>query len=77
MARTTTTEKTLAAVRDGRVKASKLPELVRFPLLLLLSLTLSSLGYSVVAPWVGGELAGVSRRLEGWEEVGGLVCVRG
>jgi hypothetical protein len=71
----TAKEKALAVVKDGEalVRASKLPPFVRFPLLVILSLTFSSLLYNLSAPYTGLELAGVSRRLECWEEVLGLV----
>jgi hypothetical protein len=78
MARTAT-EKTLAIVRDGEapVRTSKLPPLIRFPLLLLLNLTLSALLYSFVAPFIGGELASVSPSGYSWKEAWGLIFVRG
>jgi len=72
-------EKALAVVKDGEapVRSSKLPPFVRFPLVLLLSLTLSSLLHSLSAPYTGLELAAVSRKLVRWEEVVGLVGWRG
>jgi hypothetical protein len=48
---------------------SKLPPSVRFPLLVVLSLSLSSFLYSLAAPVIESDLASVSRRLEGWAEV--------
>lgn len=52
---------------------SKLPPLLRFPLLVALSLTLSSVSYTLSARYMAGELAGVSRRLDQWWEVAALV----
>jgi hypothetical protein len=68
-------DKALAVVRHGEapIRASKLPTFLRFPLLVLLSLTLSSLLYSFVAEYMEGDLASVSRRLDMWWEVGALV----
>ncbi|KAF4627428.1 hypothetical protein G7Y89_g10727 [Cudoniella acicularis] len=60
---------------DAPLHASKLPPFLRFPLLVVLSLSLSSLLYSLNAVYGTTEkdLAGVSRRLESWWEVGALV----
>ena len=58
---------------DAPIRASKLPAVLRFPLLVLLSLTLSSLLYSFVAEYTEGDLASVSRVLDQWWEVGALV----
>ncbi|TVY86945.1 hypothetical protein LAWI1_G006314, partial [Lachnellula willkommii] len=75
----TVKEKALAVVKDGEapVRTSTLPPFVRFPLVVLLSFTLSSFLYSLSAPYTGLELAAVSRRLERWDEVVGLVGWRG
>jgi hypothetical protein len=53
--------------------ASKLPAPLRFPLLVVLSLSLSSLLYSFSATYTIGELASVSRSLNEWWEIGLLV----
>ncbi|KAI9803652.1 MAG: hypothetical protein M1833_000564 [Piccolia ochrophora] len=53
--------------------ARTIPQPLRFPVLVLASLALSSLFYSLAAPYTGGELASVSRSLNSWWEVGGLV----
>jgi hypothetical protein len=58
---------------DAPLRASKLPAPVRFPLLVILSLSISSLLYSFVAEYTAGELASVSRSLNEWWEVGVLV----
>lgn len=55
---------------------SSLPPALRFPLLVLTSLALSSLLYSLVAEYTAGDLARVSRSLERWWEVGALVAWR-
>ena len=52
---------------------SKLPPRVRFPLLLVLSLTISSLLYSLVSPFTSGDLATVSRSRDNWWEIAGLL----
>jgi hypothetical protein len=69
------TERAIAIVQKGDavVRSSKIPRLLRFPLVALLSLTLSSLLYSVSADYTAGDLASVSRRLDQWWEVAGLV----
>ena len=46
---------------------------VRFPLLLLFSLTFSSLFYSLVSPFTTGDLATVSRSRDNWWEIAGLL----
>jgi len=45
-------------------RASRLPSAVRFPLVAVLSLSLSALGYSFVNQWSKGELATIARTLE-------------
>lgn len=50
------------------------PVQLRFPLLVLGSLVLSAAGYGILGESQGGgELGSVSRRLERWWEVGGLL----
>jgi len=68
-------DKVIAVVQHGdpQIRASKLPAFLRFPLLVLLSLTISSLLYSFVAGYTEGDLASVSRSLDQWYEVGALV----
>lgn len=56
--------------------ASRLPDALRFPLLLIFSLTLSSLLYSCVPLSVARQLAGVSRSLDAWTDVALLVAWR-
>ncbi|ESZ96914.1 hypothetical protein SBOR_2708 [Sclerotinia borealis F-4128] len=54
-------------------RKSKVPEWLRFPLVVVLSLVGSGLAYSLSAKYLDGEdLGRVSRRLEGWDELGVL-----
>ncbi|KAH8664983.1 hypothetical protein BGZ60DRAFT_378917 [Tricladium varicosporioides] len=54
---------------------SKLPPALRFPLVVVLSLSISSLLYSLSAVYLGSEndLAKVSRKLDNWSDVASLV----
>jgi hypothetical protein len=67
-------ETVTAVVRHGDtvVRPSKIPPLLRFPLLILLSLTLSSMLYSFTSSQTA-DLASVSRSLDQWWQVGALV----
>ena len=58
------------------LRSSKLPMLIRFPLLVLLSASLSALMYAQAAQYVDPNLALVSRNLGEWWEVGALVAWR-
>jgi hypothetical protein len=58
---------------DDTLHSSKLPQALKFPLLVILSLSLSSLLYSFTAQHTAGELTAVSRSLNEWWEVGVLV----
>lgn len=53
--------------------SSSLPGSLRFPLLVILSLTLSASLYTFAADFSVGELAGISRSLNEWWEVVGLL----
>ncbi|MCJ1255372.1 hypothetical protein MMC24_003188 [Lignoscripta atroalba] len=53
--------------------ASKLPAPLRFPLVVILSLTLSALLYSFTSEFTAGDLSSVSRSLNEWWQVSGLV----
>ncbi|KAK5122270.1 hypothetical protein LTR85_004181 [Meristemomyces frigidus] len=58
----------------GRVPpATKLPGWIRFPLIVLLSFSLSTLFYSLVADWAGVELAAVSRTYDEQWQVGAVL----
>lgn len=71
-------EKANAIVVEGNapIRASKLPGVIRFPLVVTLSMVLSSLMYSWAAEYIAGDLARVSRNLNEWWEVGVLVAWR-
>jgi hypothetical protein len=56
--------------------SSKIPPPLRFPLLVALSLTLSSLSYSIAAKYTAEELASVARKLDQWWEVAALLAWR-
>lgn len=50
--------------------ASRLPAPIQFPLVVVLSFAISSLGYSILDGWSGGGLAGASSRsLDAWSDV--------
>jgi hypothetical protein len=68
-------DKAIAVVHQGDapLRASKLPRLIQFPLVVILSLSSSALLYSLSAEYTAGELAAVSRSLNEWWEVGALV----
>lgn len=55
---------------------SRLPNYLRFPLLVTLSLTASSLSYSLASEYIAGDFASVSRRLNNPWEVLGLLAWR-
>ncbi|KAM3068738.1 hypothetical protein ACMFMG_010914 [Clarireedia jacksonii] len=64
------------AALPAKMRVSKLPSSLRFPLVVVLSLTSSSLAYSLCAQWMPEgreELGRVARRLDGWDELGGLL----
>ena len=50
-----------------------LPPRLRFPLLVLFSLTISSFLYSLVSPFTTGDLATVSKSRDNWWEIAGLL----
>jgi hypothetical protein len=61
---------------DAPLRASKLPRPLQFPLVVILSLSLSALLYSFAAEYTASELSAVSRSLNKWWEVGVLVAWR-
>ncbi|KAH8793014.1 hypothetical protein F5882DRAFT_399215 [Hyaloscypha sp. PMI_1271] len=67
-------EKATAVVQqdDAVIRPSKIPPLLRLPLLVLLSLTFSSMLYSFTSSQTA-DLASVSRSLDQWWQVGALV----
>lgn len=52
---------------------SNVPQLLQFPLLVVTSLTLSAALYSVASVFTSGDLSSVSRSLDDWWEVAGLI----
>jgi hypothetical protein len=63
---------TYNAIADP-VRRSRLPAALRFPLVVLLSFTLSSLLFSIVAEVTAGDLAAISKHTESWVEIAGLL----
>lgn len=57
-------------------RKSKLPAVLRFPLVAILSFSISSLGYSFINEFTNGELATIMRTLETSEEVGIMAAWR-
>jgi len=52
---------------------SKIPNTLRFPLLVLISLTSSSVLYSLSSAITAGDLSSVSKSLNDWWEITGLL----
>lgn len=52
---------------------STFPGTLHFPALVVLSLTLSATLYTVASSFTAGDLSSVSRRLDDWWEVAGLI----
>ncbi|KAI0002830.1 hypothetical protein F4779DRAFT_113912 [Xylariaceae sp. FL0662B] len=57
------------AAPSNRETPSKLPKPLQFPLVLLLSLALSALGFELTRPWTKGQLTAHVRLLRTWSEV--------
>lgn len=55
--------------RHQRGQRSHLPTVLQFPLVTVLSFSISSLCYSFLSEWSRGELAGISKSLDTWGEV--------
>ena len=53
--------------------SSPVPSQIRFPLLVVLSMALSSFLYAFASPFTTGDLSVVSRTRDQWWEVGGLL----
>lgn len=51
------------------IPTSKIPRPLRFPLAVLLNLSLSTLLYTVVSEFTAGDLATVSRSVNDWSEI--------
>lgn len=52
---------------------AKVPTVLRFPLLVLFSLTLSSVLYTAASSFTAGDLSSVSRSIDDWWQVAGLI----
>ena len=63
---------TYDAVADP-VRKSKIASGLRFPLVVILSFTFSSLLFSIVAEVSAGDLAAISKHTESWVEITGLL----
>jgi hypothetical protein len=63
---------TYNAVADP-VRKSQIPAALRFPLVVILSFTLSSVLFSIVAEVTAGDLAAISKHTESWVEIMGLL----
>ena len=50
-----------------------IPVILRFPLVVLLSLTLSAMAYSLSSDFMVGDLSAVSRTLNEWWQISGLL----
>lgn len=61
------------AARSSR-PSSKIPETFRFPLVVIFSLALSSVLYSVQSNFTAGDLSSVSRSHDDWWTVIGLIA---
>jgi hypothetical protein len=55
-------------------RESQIPSALRFPLVVILSFTLSSLLFSIVAEVTAGDLAAISKHTESWVEITGLLA---
>jgi hypothetical protein len=55
------------------VRKSQIPSALRFPLVVILSFSLSSLLFSLVAEMTAGDLAAISKHTESWVEIAGLL----
>lgn len=67
----------IRAASMTRAKVSRIPAILRFPLIVLLSLTISSALHSGVKEITAGDLASVSKRVETWPEISALIGWRG
>ncbi|KAF8864194.1 hypothetical protein BDZ45DRAFT_669757 [Acephala macrosclerotiorum] len=72
------TDKGIAVLQQGDavIRPSKIPRALRFPLVVVLSTVLSAFLYSFTADYTVASFAGVSRRYEGWEDIGVVVASR-
>lgn len=61
-------------VRTKPARKSQIPKSLQFPLVVVLSFSLSSLLYSLVAEVGAGDLAAISIHTESWLDVAGLLA---
>ena len=80
MAKTKAVPKRTAPEPEGQevalqapIPTSVIPEPLRFPLLVVLNITSSSLLYTLASPFTKGDLATVSGRRDHWWEIAGLL----
>ena len=55
---------------------SKIPSQLRFPLVVITNLALSALLYSFISEFAAGDLSSVSRSVNQWWEVSGLLLAK-
>ena len=55
---------------------NKLPSQLRFPLVVITNLALSALLYSLISDFAAGDLSSVSRSLNEWWQVAGLILAK-
>ena len=65
-----------APVRSNPARKSLVPHVLQYPLVVVLSFSLSTLVYSLIAEIGTGELASISKRLESWLDAAGLLAWR-
>ena len=58
------------------IPTSKIPSPLRFPLAIILNMSLSSLLYTIAAEFTAGDLASVSRSVNDWPQIFGLVACK-
>ena len=76
-----TPTQTSPAITEAPVQAvaDKMPQqlpssAVRFPVLVLVSLVISSAGFSALSPFLAGDLSSVSGRVEEWWQIAGVLA---
>ena len=62
--------------KSPALPVSKIPAPIRFPLLVLLNMSMSTLLYTISAEFTAGDLANVSRTVNAWPEIFGLVACK-
>jgi hypothetical protein len=58
------------------VSTSKLPSSLRFPLVVISNLALSAFFYAISSEFAAGDLSSVSRSINEWWEIGGLLLAK-